>query len=81
MENEISKENRLSVFRMLVAAAVLFGTTSPSVEAASVKVEAVISPKAESKLEFADGSNRYLLATQREGKATGNGPLPLCQHK
>lgn len=71
----MSKENRLPVFRMLVAAAVLFVTTSPSVEAASVKVEAVISPKAESKLEFADGSNRYLLATQREGKATGNRPL------
>jgi hypothetical protein len=71
----MSKENRLPVFRMLIAAAALFGTTSPSVEAAPVKVEAVISPKAESKLEFVDGSKRYLLATQREGKATGNGPL------
>jgi hypothetical protein len=60
---------------MLVAAAALFGTASASVEAAPVKVEAVISPKAESKLEFADGSKRYLLATQREGKTSGNGPL------
>lgn len=71
----MSKKNRLPVFRMLVAAAALFGTASLSVEAAPVKVEAVISPKAESKLEFADGSKRYLLAIQREGKATGNGPL------
>ena len=71
----MSKEYGLPVFRMLVAAAALFGTVSPPVEAAPVKVEAVISPKAESKLEFADGSNRYLLATQREGKATWNGPL------
>jgi len=60
---------------MLAAAAALLGTVTASVEAAPVKVEAVISPKAESKLEFADGSKRYLLATQREGKATGNGPL------
>ena len=71
----MSKKNRLPVFRMLVAAVALLGTVSPLVEAAPVKVEAVISPKAESKLEFADGSKRYLLATQREGKATGNGPL------
>ena len=33
-----------------------------------MKIEAVIAPKTESKLEFADGSKRYLLATQREGK-------------
>lgn len=60
---------------MLVAAAALFGTASASVEAAPVKVEAVISTTAESKLEFADGSKRYLVAIQRQGKATGNGPL------
>ena len=43
--------------------------------AAPVKIEAVITPKTESRLDFADGSKRFLLATQREGKATGNGPL------
>jgi len=71
----MSETIRLPVLRMMVAAAALFGTASASVEAAPVKFEAVISPKAESKLEFADGSKRYLLSTQREGKATGNGPL------
>ncbi len=71
----MSKKNGLQVFRMLVAAAALFGTASASVEAAPVKVEAVISTTAESKLEFADGSKRYLVAIQRQGKATGNGPL------
>ena len=71
----MSKKIKLPVFRMLIAAVALWGTASASVEAAPVKVEAVISPKAESKLEFADGSKRYLLATQREGKTTGNGPL------
>lgn len=74
-EKEMSKKDTRPVFCMLVAAAALFGTASLSVEAAPVKVEAVISPKAESRLDFADGSKRYLLATQREGKATGNGPL------
>jgi hypothetical protein len=71
----MSKKNRLPVFRMLVVAAALCGTTSASVEAAPVKVEAVITPKTESRMEFADGSKRYLLATQREGKTAGNGPL------
>ncbi len=71
----MSKKNRLPVFCMLVAAAAFFGTVSASVEAARMKVEAVITPKTESKLEFADGSNRFLTATQREGKASGNGPL------
>lgn len=60
---------------MLVAAAVLFGTAATLVEAAPVKIEAVISTTAESKLEFADGSKRYVVAIQRQGKATGNGPL------
>ncbi|MGB7988369.1 MAG: hypothetical protein WCF44_03185 [Candidatus Methylophosphatis roskildensis] len=40
-----------------------------------MKIEALISPKTESRLEFADGSKHYVLATQREGKAAGNGPL------
>jgi hypothetical protein len=71
----MSKKSRFPVFRVLVAAATLLGTASLSVEAAPVKVEAVISPIAESKLEFADGSKRYLLATQREGKSIGSGPL------
>ena len=71
----MTTKNRLPVFRMLVAAVALFGLASASVEAAPVKVEAVISTTAESKLEFADGSKRYLLATQREGKASGSGPL------
>jgi hypothetical protein len=71
----MSKESALAVFRTLVAAAALCATAGTPVEAAPVKVEAVLLPKAELKLEFADGSNRYVLATQREGKATGNGPL------
>jgi len=40
-----------------------------------MKVEAVIAPKADSRMDFADGSKRFVVATQREGKATGSGPL------
>jgi hypothetical protein len=68
----MGKVNTLFVFRMLAASAALCGTAAV---AAPVRVEAVISPKTESKLEFADGSKRYLLATQREGKSAGSGPL------
>ena len=69
------RKSAIPVLRELVAAAALCVTAITSVEAAPVKLEAVILPKAESKLEFADGSKRYLLATQREGKTVGNGPL------
>lgn len=59
----------------ITAAVTLCAAVATPVAAEPVKLEALITPKAESKLEFADGSKRYLLATQREGKATGSGPL------
>jgi len=65
----------LTVVRRLIAGVVLVMTAAAGAEAAPVNVEAVISPKAESKLVFADGSKRYLIATQREGTVTGDGPL------
>jgi len=43
--------------------------------AAPMKIEAVIAPKADSRMDFADGSKRFLVAAQREGKVTGSGPL------
>lgn len=58
-----------------LVAAVVWASVTGAAHAAPMKIEAVIAPKTESKLEFADGSKRYLLATQREGKASGNGPL------
>jgi hypothetical protein len=62
-----------SLRRLAAAAALCLG--SGAALAAPVNIEAVVTPKAESKLEFADGTKRYLLATQREGKAIGTGPL------
>lgn len=68
-------QNQAPLFHRFVAAAAFCTLGTGSALAAPMKIEAVITPKAESKLEFADGSKRYLLATQREGKAAGTGPL------
>ncbi len=68
-------ENQAPLYRQFVAAAALYAFASGAALAAPMKIEAVITPKAESKLELADGSKRYMLAAQREGKATGTGPL------
>jgi hypothetical protein len=46
-----------------------------SAQAAAVKLEAVMSPKEQIKLDFADGSNHFVLMVKREGKATGDGLL------
>ena len=64
----------MTLLYQLVVAAALFAVANGAA-AAPMKIEAVIAPKTESKLEFADGSKRYLLATQREGKTSGTGPL------
>jgi hypothetical protein len=71
----VSKQNAVAGLHNLVAVAALCASVATPLEAAPVKLEALITPKTESKLEFADGSKRYLLATQREGKAQGTGPL------
>ncbi len=68
-------QNEAPLFHRFIAAAALCALANGAALAAPMKIEAVIAPKTESKLEFADGSKRYLLATQREGKTAGNGPL------
>lgn len=71
----MSAQNEASLFRRSVAVAAFCAFAQGAVLAAPVKIESVVTPKAESKLDFADGSKRYLLATQREGKVAGSGPL------
>ncbi len=63
------------LFSRLAAATVLSVLASSVALAAPMKIEAVITPKADSKLEFADGSKRFLVAAQRVGMASGSGPL------
>ena len=43
--------------------------------AAGFGVKAVMTPKEQLRMEFADGSKHFLLMVKREGKATGTGPL------
>jgi hypothetical protein len=71
----MNAQNEVRLFNRFIAAAACYVLASGAVLAAPIKVEAVITPKAESRLDFADGSKRFLLATQREGKVVGTGPL------
>jgi hypothetical protein len=71
----MSRKNAFSKLRKLVVSTALCAIAAASANAAPVKFEAVISPKAESRLTFADGSKRYFLATQREGTVAGDGLL------
>jgi hypothetical protein len=43
--------------------------------AAPVKVEAVLAPREQIRLDFAEGSKQFVLLSKREGKAAGSGPL------
>jgi hypothetical protein len=74
-EDEMNARDQASILRQLVAAAAIGAAASGAALAAPMKLEAVLTPKSETKLELADGSKRFLLATQREGKAAGSGPL------
>lgn len=55
--------------------AACFGVTVSAAVAAPIKVEAVVAPKEQIGLDFADGNGHYVAMLKREGKATGSGPL------
>ena len=57
-----------------ITATVIFSVSSLA-QAEPISVEAVLSQKEQLRLEFADGSKRFLAMVRREGKATGQGPL------
>lgn len=59
----------LTVFAAATLAAALPGS------AAELSVKAVMVPKEQMRLDFADGSKHFLLMVRREGKAAGTGPL------
>jgi len=51
------------------------GVAATLVSAAPAKIEAVVSPKEQTRLDFADGSKHFVAIVRREGKATGQGVL------
>jgi len=57
-----------------VALAACCAIPLPSI-AADVALSAVMTPKEQIRMEFADGSKHFLLMVKREGKAQGSGPL------
>lgn len=67
-----NNEKRIAIFVIAVA---LWGIVTTSVVAAPVKIDAVMSPKEQIRLDFADGSKHFVLMVRREGKATGQGLL------
>lgn len=52
-----------------------YSAASFSGMAAEVALRAVMTPKEQIRLDFADGSKHFLLMVKREGKAQGTGPL------
>jgi hypothetical protein len=49
--------------------------TGAEAVADAMRIEAVMSPKEQIKLDFKDGSKHFVLLVRREGKAEGSGPL------
>ncbi len=60
---------------MAIAVVACLGATVPTAAAAPMKAEAVLTPKEQIRLDFADASKHFVVMVKREGKATGNGPL------
>jgi hypothetical protein len=58
-----------------VTVPIVLGAATTLVNAAPVKIEAVVSPKELIRLDFADGSKHFVAMMRREGKATGQGIL------
>ncbi len=63
-----------SVVSLILMLAVRLAVAVPAV-AAPAKVEAVMTPKEQIRLEFADGSKHFVSMVRREGKAVGEGIL------
>jgi hypothetical protein len=58
-----------------ILAGMALATVSGHAIAADISVKAVMVPKEQIRLDFADGSRHFVLAVRREGKAEGNGPF------
>jgi len=69
---------RCSLMQHLTRAIIVsacFGTFISMAAAEPMRVEAVLSPKEQIRLDFADASKHFVVMVKREGKATGDGPL------
>ena len=63
------------IFSAALAATAIVCALVVPVRAEPIKIEAVLAPKKQMRLDFADGSKRFVLLVRREGTAAGSGPL------
>lgn len=63
------------MIRKTLAAALIAGAASAPTLGADLDLRAVMAPKEQMRLDFADGSKHFVLMVRREGKAQGSGPL------
>ena len=61
--------------KRVITLAAFFVAGAGAAAAAPIKVEAVLAPKEQIRLDFAEGSKQFVLMSRREGKAAGSGPL------
>jgi hypothetical protein len=66
---------RKSFLPQFVLATALTGAAAGAANAEHVKFDAIIAPKGDVSLEFADGSQHVVRLVQREGLTKGEGPL------
>lgn len=75
----MNEKTKAMKFRHTAALALFATVAAVSAHAETVQMEAVVTPKQSIRLDFADASNHFVLMVQREGKATGTGPLSGAQ--
>ncbi len=63
------------VIRRVLAVCALAAAAAVPAAAESMRIEAVLAPKEQMRLDFEDGSKHFVLLVRREGKAEGSGPL------
>jgi len=63
------------VYTLAAGALTAFAVFTGAAGAETMKIEAVMSPKQQMKLDFADGSKHFVLLVRREGQSAGGGPL------
>ena len=63
------------VILQVLAVCALAAAAAVPAAAEPMRIEAVLAPKEQMRLDFEDGSKHFVLLVRREGKAEGSGPL------
>ncbi len=63
------------VILQVLAVCALAAAAAVPAAAESMRIEAVLAPEEQMRLDFEDGNKHFVLLVRREGKAEGSGPL------